>query len=508
MVPPPLHWCCRAAALVDWTSLGLGTVLHVVIATGVTLHSLRSPREPRSTILWIYLAWAMPFVGALIYLAFGINRLPVKGWQKQRSDQSFLEARRHAEEESHPLAYWRGLQAALATRPSDPAEAQLNGVLDRLVPQHPLLGGNSIETFVDGPEAYPAMMEAIRRARHHIHLQSYIIGRDDVGRAFLDLLAERAREGVRVRVLYDDFGSAHSRLRGFFRRYRGVPNMRLVGFTQVNPIKRQFQLNLRNHRKIIVVDGRLGFTGGMNISADHQPSDPGRAPIRDYHFALRGPVVLELQYTFLRDWYYMTDEDAERLLSQDHFPPIEPCGNSPMRVINAGPTSEREILCDAFFCQIAAARRQILLGTPYFVPPDDLRRALRVAALRGVDVRLLLPAETNHPPVTFAARAVYEEMLGAGVRIFLRRPPFMHSKFMLTDDRVAMLGTANFDNRSLKLNYETNLLAFDPAFAARLKRLALDDFAQADEIGLREWLRRPAHDRLIENFFNLMSPAL
>ncbi|MDD5704845.1 MAG: cardiolipin synthase [Kiritimatiellae bacterium] len=492
----------------DWASLGLGTAAHVVAAVLVTLHSLRSPREPRSTLLWIYLAWAMPILGVVIYLAFGINRMPVKGWQKQRSDQSFLAARREAEDESHPLAYWRGLQRALLTHPANAGDAEVNLVLDRLVPQHPLLGGNRIETYTDGTEAYPAMLAAIREARHHIHLQSYIIGNDAVGRTFLDLLAARAREGVRVRLLYDDFGSAHSRLGGLFFAYRRVPNMHVVGFTQVNPIKRQFQLNLRNHRKIMVVDGRHGFIGGMNLSAAHQPDDPGRAAIRDYHFALHGPVALELQYTFLRDWYYMTDEDAGTLLSQEHFPRIEPQGTTPIRVVNAGPASEREVLCDAYFSLIAAAREQILLGTPYFVPPDDLRRALRAAALRGVEVRLLLPARTNHLTTTYAARAVYEEMLTAGVRLDLRRPPFMHSKFMLVDDRIAMLGTANFDNRSLKLNYETNLLVFDPDFVSTFKRLVLDDYALADRLELDVWLKRSHAMRLVENFFNLISPAL
>ena len=497
-----------AAQPVDWSSVGLGTLAHVAIALLVTLHSLREPREPRSTLLWIYLAWALPFLGAAIYLAFGINRLPVKGWQKQRSDQTFWEARRTRESESQPLAYWRGIQNALLAHPGDHADAEINRVLDRLHPGHPLLGGNTIATFTDGEEAYPAMLEAIRQARRHIHFQSYIVGNDAVGRMFFDLLAVRARDGLRVRVLYDDFGSARARLLGFFRRYRGIPNLQIVGFSQVNPIKRQFQLNLRNHRKLLIVDGRRGFIGGMNLSAAHHPDTKDKAGIRDFHFAVEGPITLELQYTFLRDWYYMTDENADTLLSQFHFPQIEAQGAAAMRVVNAGPTSEREALCDANFALIGSARDQILLGTPYFVPPDDMRRALRVAALRGLDVRLLIPARTNHLSTTFAARALYEEMLAAGVRIFLRRPPFMHSKFLLVDGRNAMVGTANFDNRSLKLNYETNLIVFDTAFADAFKRRVLDDYAHADELELTAWRRRSAAQRLVENLFNLVSPAL
>ena len=491
-----------------WSSVGIGTLAHVVIALGVTLHSLREPREPRSTLLWIYLAWAVPLLGALIYLAFGINRLPAKGWQKQRSDQTFLAARRSRESQSQPLAYWRGLQNAMLAHPDDPADVELNGVLNRLHPANPLLGGNTITTYTDGEEAYPAMLEAIRKAERHIHLQSYIIGNDGVGRTFLDTLAERAREGLRVRVLYDEFGSAQARLTGLFRRYRNIPNLQLVGFSQVNPIKRQFQLNLRNHRKLLIVDGKHGFTGGMNLYNVHYPEDRDVPGIRDYHFAVEGPIVLELQYTFLRDWYYMTDENAETLLSPFHFPEIEAQGTTTMRVVNAGPTDEREALCDVNFAMIGSARSQILLGTPYFVPPEDMCRALRVAALRGIDVRLLLPARTNHIYTTYAARAYYEQLLTAGVRIFLRRPPFMHSKFLLVDGRNAMVGTANFDNRSLKLNYETNLVVFDAAFGDSLKHRVSGDFAQSDELDLAAWKRRPAPQKLVENLFNLASPAL
>ena len=238
------------------------------------------------------------------------------------------------------------------------------------------------------------MLEAIRKAERHIHLQSYIIGNDGVGRTFLDTLAERAREGLRVRVLYDEFGSAQARLTGLFRRYRNIPNLQLVGFSQVNPIKRQFQLNLRNHRKLLIVDGKHGFTGGMNLYNVHYPEDRDVPGIRDYHFAVEGPIVLELQYTFLRDWYYMTDENAETLLSPFHFPEIDAQGTTTMRVVNAGPTDEREALCDVNFAMIGSARSQILLGTPYFVPPEDMCRALRVAGgLAAAGRREAVPVE-------------------------------------------------------------------------------------------------------------------
>lgn len=503
---PALAWVLPSV-VVDWSSIGLGGVLHALIFSLVCLHCLRSVREPRSTLLWIFIAWSLPFFGALLYVMLGSNRVSAKVWHKQRSDLSFLNARRRHDSDSYPFAYWRELRRASIDRPQDPGLMGINDVLDRLTPEHPLIDGNAVTSYVDGPEAYPPFFEACRSARQHIHLQSYIIGNDPVGRELMDVLVERAAAGVKVRVLYDQFGSAGARLTGFFLRYRRVPNLRVVGFTQVNPIKRQFQINLRNHRKILVVDGEVAFTGGMNLYWPHRPLD-GRLPIRDYHFRVQGPIVHELQYTFLRDWYYMTDEDPANLLSRPHFPRIEPAGKTPLRIINGGPTGENEAQCDAFFSVIAAAREQILLVTPYFLPPEDQLRALRAAALRGVDVRLLLPQRGNHISVHYAARAVYDTVLSAGVRIFLRRPPFIHAKALIVDAQISIIGTANFDNRSLKLNYETNLVAFDTVFGSELKRIVLDDFAQADELDLAAWRRRPPGAILVENLFNLMSPSL
>lgn len=489
----------------DWASLSLASLFHIATTLIILVHCLRTPREPRSTLLWLFIAWSFPVIGALLYVTFGVNRVPEKAWLKQRSDRSFLEA--HRERECHLLSYRRSIQDALVTDPPTPGEGDFNRIIDRIAPDHPLLGGNSIQTYLDGPEFYPALFETLRAARHHIHVQSFIIGNDAIGREFFAILTERARAGVQVRVLYDAFGSALGRLSGFFRRYRQTPNLQLIGFTQVNPIKRQFQINLRNHRKLTIVDGLTGFIGGMNLHAAHAPRDH-RNTIRDYHFRVDGPITHELQFTFLRDWYYMTDEDAATLLQPAHFPIREFAGTMPMRLLNAGPTVESETLNDACFAALTGARRQILLVTPYLLPPDEILRALRGAALRGVDVRVLVPAKGNHPAVAYASHAIYAQLLAAGVRLFLRRPPFMHAKALLVDDRLAIIGSANMDNRSLRMNYETNLAVLHEGFTTSLKQIVLNDFAQADELDLTTWQRRPVTQQLVESFFNLMSPSL
>jgi len=492
--------------LVPLSLYEVGTILHVLVFTLVCSHCLRRPREPRSVLLWLFVTWSLPGVGALLYAAFGINRVHEKGWHKQRSDQEFGSARKDREADTQPLAYWRAIRAALRAKP-EPTVDVLNGILNRIAPDHPLLGGNRSRLLPGGTAALEIMFAAMRKARHHVHVQSYIIGHDAVGLALLDLLADLARSGVTVRVLYDSFGSASARLHGQFRRYAHVANLHIAGFTQANPIKRQFQFNLRNHRKILVIDGHLGFTGGMNFHAGYAPVD-NRPSLHDYHFEVEGPAVLELQYTFLRDWFFISDEEPARLLAPTHFPQAAPAGPIAMRVLNGGPTAECEALADALFAALSVARSQVLIATPYFVPPEDLRRSLRAAALRGVEVKILLPAENNHASVAFASRACYDELLLAGVRLFERHPPFSHAKAIVIDDHVSIFGSANLDQRSLKLNYETNLVAFDSAFAAHIKHAMLADFAGAREIRLADWRARPSHQRLIENFFNLMSPIL
>jgi cardiolipin synthase len=364
-----------------------------------------------------------------------------------------------------------------------------------------------VRPLVNGDEAFPALFGAIRDAQHHVHLQSFIIAADPVGRRLMNLLAQKAKQGVTVRLLFDKFGCSHALLAGLFRKYRSVPNLKMAGWTQANPIKRRFQVNLRNHRKIAVIDGHAAFCGGINLQ-DKNMTRGSAPPIQDYHFALTGPIVHELQYTFMRDWYFMTDEDPETLLTEAHFPHIQPTGPCKARVVNGEPTGAEHALADTFFTAIVCARKQVLAVTPYFVPPRAIVDALRSAALRGVDVRLLVPGRCNHVYAGLAGRALYDDLFSAGVRVFERHPPFMHAKALLVDSALALVGTANLDVRSLRLNYETNLAVFDDTFCNQLKRVVLNDFSAADEIAPAQWRRRPVRQRMVQNLAALLTPVL
>jgi len=480
------------------------TTLHMVAFIGVTLHALKRRRHASATILWIFAAWSFPFFGPLLYLSFGIDRVPDKGLRKKLTNQLMLQHRDKWQAGSSAGHFdYRTDINAIENRFTQ----QLSTSLDGLNPEHPMIDGNSIEPLISGDQAYPLMRQAIRSAKNHIHIQSYIISRDATGRQFLDLLQAKAEEGVKVRLLFDRFGSTHAYLGGMFRKYRKVPNFEICGWTQANPLKRQFQINLRNHRKNLVVDGKVAFFGGVNLSRDNLTSG-GRKAIRDYHFKVEGPFVHELQYAFLCDWFFMSREPLDALFAADHFPSIEARGTGRARLIDGGPSAPPERIGEAFFNAIIMAQAQVLIVTPYFVPTNDLLKALRSAARRGVDVRIIVPEKNNHRYAGMASKALYEELLNAGVRIFQRPPPFIHAKALVADDSVAIVGTANLDVRSLELNYETTVLISDAAAISTLKLIIHEDIDLSREIILKHWLKRPRLQQLGENLCALMTPVL
>jgi len=500
----------QTAAVADtafWQVLSITSMLHIASFIWVLQHITRNRRDPVSAMLWIMVTWTIPFIGFLMYLSFGINRVAAKSWKKETANRRFESERTVRESAELPLYYWRSIREAVAHQPSDPVARQVDRTMASQLTEHPLLGGNRAELLVTGDEAFPRMYDAIEKARHHIHLQSFIIGHDTVGRKMMRLLAKKAAEGVQVRVMYDRFGSTLAVLGGLFFRYRRTPNMRMAGWSMARLLKRQFQVNLRNHRKVLVVDGNIAFTGGINLQVEHT-THKKHPPIRDYHFELHGPIVSELQYTFLQDWYYITEEDPDRLLCVEHFPKNEPQGEIPIRLINGSPATELDEICDALFACLVSAEKQIIAVTPYFVPTSDIIQALRNAALRGVDVRLVLPEKNNHFYAGWAGRAYYEELLESGVRVYERRPPFMHAKGLIVDDSIAMVGSANLDVRSLKLNYETNLMMYEPEIINRLKRIMLEEVAMSHELDLGLWKQRPLTQRMKENACSLLTPIL
>lgn len=492
----------RGAPWLSW-----GAAIHVLLFAAVALHVLRHRRRADSTLLWLFIAWSVPVVGTVLYAMFGVDRVPKERWRRHVQRKVRMEGARQAlADDVLPEAYWRSVGGA-PTTPADEWARELDRPLAAMLESFPLLGGNLVTPLLTGDEAFPKMLEAIREARHHIHLQSFIIGNDATGREFMDAVAAKAREGVRVRVLYDRFGSSHALWGGLFRKYRKVPNLTLAGWTQSNVFRKQMHLNLRNHRKTLVVDGRIAFMGGVNLN-EYSRSRGAVPAIQDYHFRLLGPIVQELQYSFLRDWHVMTEEDPVQLLSAQHFRRLPAEGKALVRVVNSGPSSDLRVAVDVFFNAVNAARKQVFIITPYFLPSEDLLRALRMAALRGVRVYLVVPEKSNHWYTTWAGRAMYEDLLESGVRIFERAPPFIHAKAMTVDDQLAIVGSSNWDFRSLYSNYETSLAVYDTRMVMHLKLLMSEDLHESREVDLGVFKRRPVLHRYLENACGLLSPLL
>ncbi len=491
-----------------WLTVALPTAIHGLVFLGICLHCLREQREPSATVFWLAITFAFPAFGAILYLTLGIDRMPDRSLRRVAADEKLMNARTALVEDAAALRGWfHGRSNGTQPGPDSHLEQHLNLALDRLLPDHPLLGGNTITPLIDGDEAFPAMLQAIKAATHHIHVQSFIIGRDATGRQFMEALATKAREGVRVRILYDRLGSGYSHWLGFFRPYRNIPNMSLSAWTLYDPLRGSFTINLRNHRKVLIVDGQSGFIGGVNLH-DGNCHATSANPIRDYHFSVTGPIVHDLQYTFMRDWYCMTDEAPEALLAHDYFPHLPMDGPCLGRLINSGPSSEMEVHTDVLFSAVINAQKQILIATPYFVPSNELLRALRSVSLRGVDVRIVVPKNNNHATAASASRGLYASLLASGVRVFERRGSFMHAKAFLVDDRFAIIGTPNWDLRSLRLSYESALAIQNDAFANDLKHIVLDEMSQSDEIELNSWQQRPARQKMVENLWLLMRPVL
>jgi cardiolipin synthase len=485
----------------DFTILGVG---HLILGVALTLDVVLTKHRPVSAVLWLAIVWVVPYGGALAYMTFGIDR--VRRGASDRETAKAIVARRaalHATFERMTIDYVH----LDFTEPHKYPAQHIFRATDAAVRPYLVYRGNRVRLLVDGDEFYPALLEEISRARSSVHLQTFIIGHDRISRELVDLLADRRRDGVECRVLYDRFGSMYAHLSGFFRAARAA-GVEVRSISQANPLKGRFQINLRNHRKIAVIDGSVGFVGGVNIHDGNLSKYSRGQPIRDYHARLEGPAVTDLQFQFVEDWYFASRQPPEKLLELKYFPELEAVGDALVEVAPGGPELKGHGLADAFFGAIVAAERSLTIVTPYFVPDEPIVQALRYAAMRGVSVRLVLPKKSNHWYTGFAARALYTPLLKSGVRIFERKPPFIHAKAMIVDGVYAMIGSANLDYRSLHLNFETNLEVADIDFVEDLTERVEEEIGQSEEVLAESHQSRPLPRRLAENFCYLFQPML
>lgn len=474
--------------LLEWVVI----IVTPVVSLYTAGHALLYKRDPRAALGWIAVCLVFPLAGPLLYLFFGVNRVRTRAQKLRRL--------------GFPLAFHdERSEVVHGTEVSHAAVPREFTALVRIgdtVTGEPLVGGNRLEALHNGEQVYPAMLKAIENARRSLYLTTYLFETDATGRRFIDAIGAAAGRGVDVRVLVDGIGELYCLPRaGTLLRKHDV---RVARFMPPRLVPPALHVNLRNHRKILVADGEIGFTGGMNIGDRHLTADETRVSrVVDTHFRVAGPVVRRMALTFLDDWRFCTGEETapEPGLAAD-------AGDALCRVIADGPNEEMDKLSMILVGAVSIARSRIAVMTPYFLPSREMIAALQSAALRGVRVSIILPAKNNLPFVHWATRNLLWELVQRGVRVYYQPPPFVHTKLLLVDHAYVQVGSANLDPRSLRLNFELNLEVFDEAFAHRVAAHVEEVRKRSHELTLEELDSRPLPVRLRDALAWLFSPYM
>ncbi len=475
---------------------GFIVVVAVVLSASVILYK----RNERAAIAWVGLILLSPIIGSMAYLLLGINRI------RRRAER----VRPHAKDQTVSPAISQ--TATTCTSATDAVNsgrlrtAGLHPELTRLtdaLATNSLTSANSVVPLVNGDAAYPEMVQAIDRATRSICFETYIFKYDDAGRDFVEALKRAVGRGVEVRVLVDGVGQVYSWPPiAHALQDAGIPQARSM--YSLWPWRMPY-LNLRNHQKILVIDGKTGFTGGMNISAANRTETAPRRIVRDIHFKIEGPLVAHLTEAFADDWHITTKES---LVGESWFPPLTGNGNVVARGIPSGPHESVERMRWIIAAAISEARQSLRIMTPYFLPDETLAAGLRLAALRGVEVDIIIPAKTNLAFVTWAAMARLDELIGVGCRIWLGPSPFNHSKLTLVDDCWALVGSSNWDPRSLILNFEFNVECQGTELVGQLDGVFEAELLQARRLTLADLKSRNIVVKLRDGIARLFTPYL
>jgi len=448
-------------------------------------------REPSSSMAWLLVVFFIPWPGLILYWLIGSNRLP----------QRRIEAHAHVQKRLEQVAQ-RLRRHLRVARPNLGPEMETTVRLSERLGAMPIIGGNHVELIADTDELIDRLVADIDAAERHVHVLCYIYADDATGRRVGDALRRAVERGVDCRLLVDAVGS-----RTMLKRY--APELREHGIDVRDALpvglfrKQVARIDLRNHRKVVVIDGRIGYAGSQNIVG----ADYGTRDLVWYDVMLRvtGPAVLELQAVFIADWYFETSTLLDEVT---YFPPPETPGDVPVQVVPGGPNFFTESFQRLVVASMYAAQQKVCITTPYFVPDEPLIQAIQVAAMRGVEVELIIPRRSDQRLVAAASRAYYEPMLEAGVRLYRFGDGLLHAKIISIDDRFALIGSSNLDIRSFELNFEINLMLYDGQIAREARELQEQYREKADQVDINDWRRRPAWKRTGDNLAKLVSPLL
>jgi cardiolipin synthase len=454
------------------------------------VHAVMNSRTPQGSIAWGVSLVTFPYVSVPAYWVFGRNKFNGYVLARQQELVTLDDTIRHAGHQIERVA------------DDDPWR---NSVLSGLqtMARIPVTDRNSVELLIDGQDTFDSIFAGIDAAEEYILVQFYIVRADELGNELKSRLIAKARDGLRVFFLYDEVGSI-----GLPRSYGDELRTAGVKFLPFHSRKgsgNRFQLNFRNHRKTVVVDGHTAWIGGHNVGDEYLGRDPKFGRWRDTHVRFKGPAVIGAQLAFVEDWRWAADEVPGNLNWEPHFAET---GNARALVIASGPADVMETASLMYMQAINAASKRIWIASPYFVPDDAIVQALQLAGMRGVDVRILIPEKTDSTLVTLAAYSYFTDVKASGVKVYRYQDGFLHGKFMLIDDAASTIGTANFDNRSFRLNFEITTLVFDPDFATQVEDMFEQDFAAARLMQPNEYDEKPFWFKLAVRTSRLTAPLL
>jgi cardiolipin synthase len=488
-----------ALLLVNW--LLLSESIYVIILIMVCLRIIYDTHTTVKTLAYLLFSIFVPVLGMLFYFSFGMNYRKKELYSKKILDDDNLWEKIKKDISTYSKETYDHTDKLL--KPNRHLAKYLSGEMS------PLTSGNAARLLVNGEEKFPTVLKALEEARDHIHIEYYIYENDMIGRAIEETLIKKAKQGVQVRFIYDDFGSRGIR-KNIAKRLR-AGGVEAYPFYEIKILLLANRLNYRNHRKIIVIDGEKGFVGGINISDRYinVPLPQKKIFWRDTHVMLEGPCVHYLQYLFISDWNFCVGQHLGNVTK--YFPDFfqgKQYGNKTIQVAASGPDSKSPTILYSLLYAIYQAEEEILITTPYFIPEQSILDAVIVAALGGVSVQLLVPEKSDSKLVELAARSYYEDLLDAGVKLFLYKKGFVHAKTMVVDRKMAMVGTANMDYRSFDLNFEVNAIVYDVELSNELAGIFYEDLKEAEKVDVENWKIRPRYKQLVERTARLISPLL
>jgi len=460
-----------------------------VLTSGWGIYSLLlNKRDPPYTIAWLFFVIVIPIIGPLMLFFFGPQRLERNAVKRRKGI-----ARITSEVDA----------VTQPPRPRRIPEHDRHVInLAEKISEYDVTHQNKIEIISDPQAALYRMMESVKNAKTFIHLEYYSVSSDEVTEQLFDALIDAAKRGVEVRILYDSLGSLS--LKRFHYRKLAQAGVQISGFLPLSSIVQRLNLNFRNHRKFLIIDGTQAFSGSANIGKNYLGKKT-KNQWRDNFVHVEGQACLQLQDVFTKDWSFTTQED---LSDAKYYPTPSQAGDSSVQVLESGPDTTFHNLHQALFLAVNSAKRRVLLTTPYFIPDGAMLTSLSVAALKGVDVCLLLPNKSDSKIVQSASRSFYESMLRSGIKIYEYQPRIMHSKMLIVDDKWTITGSFNMDIRSFRLNFELNLLIYSSAVADQAATLFYDDLKESNQINLKDYLGKSLPRKLFENFCRLLSPVL